>query len=114
MTAAIDDPGPWEFRAVRARACGMVAQVRDQHPAQVRLSLADMDRYALMDMVLCLAAMVDGTRTTAELLRWTTPDKCSRGHYWTPANTRIERSGARRCRSCDRERQRAKRAARLF
>jgi len=36
---------------------------------------------------------------------------CMRGHAWTEENTRIDRaSGERKCRACDRERARARRA----
>ena len=33
---------------------------------------------------------------------------CSRGHYWTPENTGPVKGGYRRCRTCHRERERAR------
>jgi hypothetical protein len=37
--------------------------------------------------------------------------RCGRGHTYTEANTRILPSGSRRCRECERDRQRCRRAA---
>ncbi|MER7167257.1 hypothetical protein ABT336_14455 [Micromonospora sp. NPDC000207] len=39
-------------------------------------------------------------------------DACSNGHAWTPANTRLSRKGARRCRTCERSAARQRAAAR--
>lgn len=107
------DPPPWEFQNMRRAAVTVIGDVHSgKTPAAMRVLLARVRQADMIDLVVTLAAMVDDSKAVSELLHWTRGDAvCGQGHQWTASNTRFE-NGARRCRSCDRERAARSRAKR--
>lgn len=76
VTDLLNMPTPLDVRAERLLRLGLshAALLRAVGPEKARLSLADLDRSELLDVVTLLAACVDIDKTTTELTSWWTEE----------------------------------------